>query len=154
MKRQANVPRMMIMNAAGLFSELIGAPLRIMPPKIAMSPDNSPISVDFSKKIPLFPNGRDARRLLQRRLPTCIQHPQTMQMISAASSSLLAAESIGLFEHLGHPFSRTKLARPIPGHDRRNFMAKVQSTIHCLIYIETNAKKIHDWLKDFATIFL
>ncbi len=83
------------MNAAGLFNELIGAPLRIMPPKMAMSPDNRPISVDFSKKIPLFPNGRDAGRLLQRRLPTCIQHPQTMQMIFAASSSLLAADSVG-----------------------------------------------------------
>ena len=82
-KRQANVPRMMIMKAAGLFNELIGAPLRIMPPKMAISPDNRPISVDFSKKIPLFPNGRDAG----------------------------------------------------------------------LIYIETNAKKIHDSLKDFATIF-
>ena len=101
------------MNAAGLFSELIGAPLRIIPPKIAMSPDNSPISVDFSKKIPLFPNGRDAGRLLQRRLPTCIQHPQTMQMIFAASSSLLATDEVRRIEHLGCPSSRTKPARPV-----------------------------------------
>jgi len=101
------------MNAAGLFNELIGAPFRTIPPKMAMSPDNSPISVDFSKKIPLFPNGRDAGRLLQRRLPTCIQHPQTMQMIFAASSSLLATDGIRRIEHLGCPSSRTKPARPV-----------------------------------------
>ena len=93
------------MNAAGLFKELIGAPFRIMPPKIATRPDTRPISVDFSKKIPLFPNARDTRRLLQRRLPTCIQHSQMMQMIFAAFPSLLAADLVSFAEHLRCPSS-------------------------------------------------
>jgi len=113
------------MNAAGLFKELIGAPFRTMPPKMAKSPDNRPISVDFSKKIPLFPNARDAMRLLQRRLSTRIQHTQTMQMIFAASSSLPAADSVDPIEHPGCPPSRTKPARlAIAGHEAETLCQK------------------------------
>jgi len=47
-----------------------------------------------------------------------------MQMISAASSSLLAAEYIGLFEHLGRPFISHEARSTPAGHDRRNFVSE------------------------------
>ena len=54
MNKQANVPPMMIKNAAGLFKDEIGAPLSTMPTKIDTKPKTIPITVDFSKtKSPL-----------------------------------------------------------------------------------------------------
>ena len=49
MNRHENVPPMMIRNAAGLLSAVSGAPFKIIPTKIEITPMTSPMTVDFSK---------------------------------------------------------------------------------------------------------
>ena len=52
--KQENVPQIIIRNAAGLFSELIGAPLIIIPTNTEIRPPTAPMSVEISKiKAPL-----------------------------------------------------------------------------------------------------
>ena len=52
--KQENVPQIIIRNAAGLFSELIGAPLMIIPTNTEIRPPNAPMTVEISKiKAPL-----------------------------------------------------------------------------------------------------